>query len=135
MAGVERRRTLSTQGECNDVPGMFPSAFVERLFGSEPPASKETLLFQATCLYAEAGERRMELLDALTQPDKRTGKIPRSISMQLDDKFYFVEFAKKVGHGGHPRWTRRWGPTSAHSFRLTRSVPPGRASMPRVAVL
>lgn len=84
------------QGECNDVPGMFPEAFVERLFGADPPTSKETLLFQATCLYEEAGERRLQLLDALTQPDKHTGRIPKSLSMQLDDKFYFVEYAKKV---------------------------------------
>jgi len=87
---------MVVQGECNDVPGMFPEAFVERLFGADPPTSKETLLFQATCLYEEAGERRLQLLDALTQPDKHTGRIPKSLSMQLDDKFYFVEYAKKV---------------------------------------
>ena len=88
---------------------------MERLFGADAPKSKETLLFQATCLYAEAGERRLQLLDALTQPDKRTGKIPRSISLQLDDKFYFVEFAKRVRQpvrrmGPPPYAWYAWGP-------------------------
>lgn len=112
------------KGEVNDESGLFPKDRVELLIGSEPPTSKEAILFQATLAHAEDG-KGSELVSVLN--GKQLSKLPRSPSMQLDERHTLIEFAKK--YMNQPKRTK--ATMKNRLSGIASSSPPGSPTLKR----